>query len=208
MKYLGMIPARGGSKRVYKKNMRRVYGKPLVLWTIEAAQQSKLLDECVVSTEDNAIQKICEQYGIKVIKRPTELSGDNIPLTPVMKHALQTIPAENIVMLRPTSPIRVDNIIDKAIQEYENKNGDSLMTGFINKEYEWFTRPDTPSQKLKGWFQGDGCVEIHNKDVVLNNKSGGKNPIKFVIPEIYNHEIDTELDVVIIEAIMKHVKIS
>jgi len=207
MKYLGMIPARGGSKRVSRKNIRSILGKPLIWWSIEAAQQSKKLDKFIVSTEDDAIKDVCDQYNVPVLKRPKELAGDLVPLTLVMKHTLENIPADNIVVLRPTSPIRINSIIDKAIEKYEEMHGDSLMTGFMNKEYEWFTHPDAPSQKLKGWFQGDGCVEIHNKEVILNDKSWGKNPIKYDIPDIYNHEIDKELDIVIIEAIMQSIKI-
>jgi len=207
MKYLGLIPARGGSKRVGRKNIRLVHGKPLIVWSIEAAQQADMLDDCVVSTEDPEIKRISESFGMKVLQRPPELASDLIPLTPVLKHALQTIPADNVVVLRPTSPIRVDHIIDKAIQKFEEGHGDSLMTGFMNKEYEWFTHPDMPSQKMKGWFQGDGCVEIHHKDVVFQDKTWGKKPIRFLIPDIYNHEIDTELDIVIVEAIMSHLNI-
>lgn len=206
MRFLGIIPARGGSTRVPKKNIRSVLGKPLIYWSINAAQQSKLLDKFVVSTEDKEISKISKNYGAEVLERPKELAGDDIPLTPVLKHALESIPAENIVILRPTSPIRINGIIDKSIKKYESMHGNSLMTGFINKEYEWFTIPDTPSQKLKGWFQGDGCVEIHNKDVILSGRSWGDNPIKYIIPETYNYEIDTELELVIIEALMRHLE--
>lgn len=204
MKYLGTIPARGGSTRVPRKNIRPVLGKPLIYWSIQAAQDSKLIDRFVVSTDDEEIAQVSQDHGAEVLKRPKELAGKYVPLTPVLKHALESIPAENIVVLRPTSPIRINGIVDKAIREYERMHGDSLMTGFINKEYEWFTIPDTPSQKLKGWFQGDGCVEIHHKDVPLRGKTWGNTPIKYTIPEIYNYEIDNESELVMVEALMKH----
>ncbi|MEM0467005.1 MAG: acylneuraminate cytidylyltransferase family protein [Candidatus Thermoplasmatota archaeon] len=204
-KYLGLIPARGGSIRVHRKNIRLVLGKPLIYWSIKAAQESKRLDYFVVSTDDPEIARVAREYNAPVLERPKELAESLVPLTPVYRHALETIPAENLVILRPTSPIRINNIIDKAIDYYEQEKGDSLMTGFMNKEYEWFTHPDTPSQQLKGWFQGDGCVEIHHKKVILSGKSWGDKPLRYIIPEIYNHEIDTEVELIMVEALMKHV---
>ncbi len=203
-RYLGLIPARGGSTRVHRKNIRPVLGKPLIYWSIKAAQESKLIDYFVVSTDDAEIAQVAKKYGAPVLDRPKNLAESLVPLTPVYKHALETLPAENLVILRPTSPIRINNIIDTAIRYYEQHHGDSLMTGFMNKEYEWFTQPDTPSQQIKGWFQGDGCVEIHNKKVILAGKSWGDVPLKFVIPEIYNHEIDTEIELIMVEALMNY----
>jgi len=205
-KYLGLIPARGGSTRVHRKNIRSVLGKPLIYWSIKAAQESKLIEHFVVSTDDTEIAQVAKSFGSEVLDRPKDLGESLVPLTPVFKHAVETIPAENLVILRPTSPIRVDNIIDKAIQYYEKKQGDSLMTGFMNKEYEWFTRPDTASQTLEGWFQGDGCVEIHHRDVPIAGKTWGKKPLKYIIPDIYNFEIDTETELIMVEALMKHLE--
>lgn len=204
MKYLGVIPARGGSKRVYRKNVIPILYHPLIYWSIAAGMKSKKIDKLVVSTEDGTIRHFSELYGIDVIHRPKELSEDDVSLTSVIKNVLENIDAENVVILRPTSPIRVNNIIDEAIEEFEYQKADSLMTGFINKEYEWFTHPDTASQLLKGWFQGDGCVEIHKSSIIKSGKSYGEKYYRFEIPEIYNHEIDTELDFVIVEAIMKY----
>lgn len=207
IKYLGLIPARGGSKRVLKKNVRSVNGKPLIYWSIKSAKESKLLDTVVVSTEDIEVKKIAEEYDVEVIERPKEYSTDNVSLTTVLKHALKTIPAENIVVLRPTSPIRIDSIIDQSIKKFEKENGDSLMTGFMNKEYEWFTHPDQASQELEGWFQGDGCVEIHKSDVILSGESFGFNAIRYIVDEKYNYEIDTEYQLVMVEQLMKYLGI-
>lgn len=202
MKYLAVIPARGGSKRVPRKNILPIYGQPLIYWSIEAGLQSKKIDKVVVSTEDSTIKHFADLYGVEVINRPWELSSDAVGITPVIKHVLDEIPADNVVVLRPTSPIRVDNIIDEAINEFEKSESDSLMTGFYNKEYEWFTKPDAPSQKLEGWFQGDGCVEIHKASVIQNGKSYGDKCNRYVVPEMYNHEIDTEIDFMLVEFLM------
>jgi len=207
IKYLGLIPARGGSKRVPRKNIIPVNGKPLLFWSIDAAFKSKKIDNIIVSTEDSTIKHFAGLYGVNIINRPPELANDITGLTGTIKHALKTIPAENVVVLRPTSPIRIQNIIDVAIEEFEQTKADSLMTGFINKEYEWFTRPDAPSQSLEGWFQGDGCVEIHKASVFESDNSYGKICNKCIIPELYNHEIDTEIDLVMVEALMKYLEI-
>lgn len=207
IKYLGLIPARGNSKRVPKKNVRMINGMPLICWSINSAKESKLLDKTAVSTEDADVKRIAKDYDIEVIDRPKEFSKDNVPLTSVLRHTLETIPTENIVVLRPTSPIRTESIIDRAIEKYEKENGDSLMTGFMNKEYEWFTHPDQPSQEVEGWFQGDGCVEIHKSDVILSGKSFGSNPIRYIVAERYNYEIDTELQFVMVEQLMKYLRV-
>ena len=203
MKYLGLIPARGGSKRVPRKNILAICGQPLLYWSIEAGIKSRKIDKVVVSTEDSTIKHFADLYGVSVVDRPLELAGDSVGLTPVIKHALDCYPADNVVVLRPTSPIRVNNIIDEAVVEFESSCSDSLMTGFMNKEYEWFTQPDTSSQNIGGWFQGDGCVEIHKACVIQDGLSFGGKCDRFVVPEIYNHEIDTEIDFMLVEFLMK-----
>jgi len=205
VKYIGLIPARGGSKRIPKKNVHIVNGKPLIYWSIKDALASKYIDKVVVSTDSPEIKSLAIKYGAEVIDRPEVLSGDNLGLGPIMKHTLQKINAKNIVLLRPTSPIRYNGIIDKLIMDFEKYNADSLCSGFINKEVPAFTKEDTPSQKIKGWFQNDGCVEIHRSDIILDNKPYGKRKLKIEIDNIYNYEIDYSLDIIIIEAIMKHI---
>ena len=205
IKYLGVVPAKGSSHRLPRKNVQAILGKPLIYWSMEAGRQSKLIDRLVISTEDSSIKDIAGRYGIEVIDRPKSLSRGNSSLNSVLKHALKTIPAENVVVLRPTSPIRINNIIDYAINYYEAKKGTSLMTGFMNKEYEWFSRPGQNSQYVKGWFQGDGCVDIQNAESVMNN-NWGKNPIKMVVPEMYNYEVDTKLQLVMIGKLMEYLE--
>lgn len=207
IKYLGIIPARGGSKRVHRKNIREINGMPLIYWSIKHAKESKKLDKFVVSTEDKEIKKISESYGSEVLDRPGELAKDNVPDAHVLKHALETIGGEHIVLLRPTSPIRHNGIIDKCIKVYEQSGADSFVAGFLNKEYEAFSRSFTYSQKEPGWFQNSGCCEIHRSEVILSGKPYGEKQLKYEVPEIYNYEIDTELELIMVEALMKHLEI-
>lgn len=115
---LAIIPARGGSKGVPRKNIRDVAGKPLIAWTIEEARKSSYLDRIVVSTDDREIADISIRYGAEVpFLRPPELAQDDTPgIAPVL-HLMRTIrqPYDLVVLLQPTSPLRSFDDIDRAI---------------------------------------------------------------------------------------------
>lgn len=111
MRTLGLIPARGGSKRLPRKNILPLGGKPLIAWTIELALQCKALDQVVVSTEDAEIAAVARQYGAEVLDRPAELARDTTEMIEVMNHALFVYPADVLVLLQPTSPYRTEDDI-------------------------------------------------------------------------------------------------
>jgi len=203
MKFIGVIPARGGSKRVHRKNIREVNGMPLVYWTIKYATQSKLLNKFVVSTEDKEIKDIVNSYGVEVLDRPKELSTDSSKDWGYLKHTLDNYPSENVVLLRPTTPIRHNNIIDKCIKEYERQNVESFVTVSKESEYEAFS-----DLEKEIWYHNNGVVEIHNANVINSGEPYSKdNNYKYVLDEIYKYEIDTELDLKIVEFLMKEIGI-
>lgn len=113
---LGVVPARGGSKGVFRKNIRVVSGKPLIGYTIEAAKQSRYLDEVVVSSDDDEILKVSGDYGVRILRRPAHLATDESPgIDPVM-HAIECYPGfDYVVLLQPTSPLRSAAHIDGAM---------------------------------------------------------------------------------------------
>lgn len=118
---LGIIPARGGSKRLPRKNLLPFAGKPLLAWTIEAAQASRTLDRVVVNTEDNEIKEVSKQYNVEVVLRPEALATDTATTFDVLIHTLDTLKADGyepdvIVLLQPTSPLRESADIDKAVE--------------------------------------------------------------------------------------------
>jgi CMP-N-acetylneuraminic acid synthetase len=114
-KCLFLIPARGGSKRVPRKNIREVAGKPLILWTIEEAKKSKHIHRLVVSSDDEEILEISSQY-CEVLERPKSLAKDNSSSIDVALHALKKLPGYDIVvLLQPTSPLRKAEDIDTGI---------------------------------------------------------------------------------------------
>lgn len=128
---LAIIPARGGSKGVPRKNIREVAGKPLIAWTIEEAKKSGFIDRIVVSTDDQEIADIAVQWGGEVpFMRPVDLARDDTPgIAPVI-HMLTTIQPEYdlTVLLQPTSPLRTVEDIDGAIALMVNRNAKACVS--------------------------------------------------------------------------------
>lgn len=112
---LAVIPARGGSKRCPRKNLRDYNGQPLIQWAFESAAQSKYIDRVVCSTEDSEIKELAMQFG-DVIDRPAELATDTASAEDVLRHALELLPHDYIVLLQPTSPLRSGEDINMAIE--------------------------------------------------------------------------------------------
>ena len=122
-KVLGIIPARGGSKSVPRKNIKLLFGKPLIAWTIEEAKKSKYLDRVIVSTDDEEIASVAQQYGAEVpFLRPAEISGDRAKDIEFLLHAVdflknteQYIP-DIVALLRVTAPLKTAASIDEGIE--------------------------------------------------------------------------------------------
>ncbi len=114
---LAVIPARGGSKGLPGKNIRPAGGKPLLAWTIEAARNSKLVDRVILSSDDAAIIEVARQWGCDTpFVRESRLAGDATPTIDVILDALERCPGYDwVVLLQPTSPLRVADDIDRAI---------------------------------------------------------------------------------------------
>lgn len=135
MKIVGIIPARGGSKGIPRKNIKLLAGKPLVSYTIDAAIKSKYIDKVIVSTEDDEIAVISKKFGAEVIKRPFELAHDETKTAPVVVHIVKELELigyfpDIIVLLQATSPLRNEHIIDAALEKLINSGNDSIFTGF------------------------------------------------------------------------------
>lgn len=130
MKILGIIPARGGSKGIPKKNIKLLNGKPLIAYTIEAGLKSNL-NKVVVSTDCNEIAAISKEYGCEVIMRPINLAKDETPTLPVLQDVVEKIDEkfDSIMTLQPTSPLRNYKHINEAISLYKkDKDADSLVS--------------------------------------------------------------------------------
>jgi CMP-N-acetylneuraminic acid synthetase len=176
---LGVILARGGSRRVYKKNIKLLGGKPLVAWTIEAAKNAKMLDYFLVSTNDEEITKISKDWGAPVpFKRPEKISEDVDSIQPTI-HAIQKYESyldsgrwdvsletvaqhmiDYVVILQPTSPFRTSADIDECVRIAKTTGVDAVISFkkacespywmFTLKEYGHEMEPYTPEIELEG----------------------------------------------------------
>jgi len=135
-KILAIIPARGGSKGIPKKNIKLLAGKPLIAYTCQAAKKSNLIDRVIVSTDDPKIAKVAKRYKVEIpFIRPANISRDSTPAIAVCNHALKWLEKnENykpdaIIYLQPTSPLRTTKHINQAIITFQkNPEADTLVS--------------------------------------------------------------------------------
>lgn len=138
MKVLAVIPARGGSKGVPRKNLRMVGGRPLIAWSIEAALEARLVDAVVVSSDDPEILEVARYCGAKTLERPAELATDEAATDPVLVHVVRDFRTwwwwyqrpELAVLLQPTVPVRRAGLVDDCIRHLVETHADSLLTGY------------------------------------------------------------------------------
>lgn len=134
MKVLGLIPARGGSKGIPRKNIKDLNGYPLIAYSIKQGQKSKLLDRLIVSTDDDEIKAVAESFEVEVpFIRPDYLADSKSSSLDVILHALNWLESQGeyydaVCLLQPTSPFRPDGIIDKAIEKFKEEKFDSLVS--------------------------------------------------------------------------------
>ena len=198
---LGVIPARGGSKGVPRKNIRSLAGKPLLSWTIEAAQQSKRLDRWVVSTEDPEIAKVARQHGAEVLPRPSELATDEATTVSVLQHALEQLSAEVVVVLPPTSPVRREGLIDACIDKFFAEGADSL--GTVHKDYSYEYGQNMPRrQEMHPRLVDNGNVYVLKVEVIRAGRWLGDRLAVFETTREEGVEIDEEFDLWLAEQIL------
>ena len=227
-KILAIIPARGGSKGIPKKNIKNLFGKPLIAWTIEQAQKSKYISKIFVSTDDEEISKFAEQYGDLVpFFRPDEFAQDNSPTSDVIFHALDTFEKRGeyydfIIILEPTSPLRKKNDIDNAIETYfqNASTSESLVSvGEIHLENPYIMKIIKNNHVLpllenkQQFYQRQQLPNIYFpygviylSSVQAMRKCGTfyqENTIPYNIERWQNYEIDDIFDFYCVETILK-----
>ena len=225
---LGLIPARGGSKGVARKNIRLLANKPLLVHTAEAALSSRLLSLVVTSTEDSEIAEIAQKTGSQVIDRPPELALDETPTLPVVQHAVRIVENEHhrrldyIVILQVTTPLRTKSDIDQAVEKLIREKADSVVsvckvTDFhpwklkriINDRLESYLEEEiegTRRQDLPPIFVRNGGIYAVRRDVVmLQNSIYGQDCRPYVMPLERSIDINDELDFTLAESLINKV---
>ena len=215
---LGLIPARGGSKRVPRKNVLPMAGKPLIAWTIEAALGADSLDRVIVSTDDAKIAEVSRQHGAEVpFMRPPEIASDTASGRDVMLHALRTLAEQGehydyLVLLQPTSPLRRSQDIDDAIHLLLERQADAVVSVCeTDHPPEWsntlpanlsmagFYRPgvrETRSQDLPRSYRLNGAIYVYNSARLLRDESLNMddNSFAYVMPRECSIDIDSSMD--------------
>jgi len=221
---LGVIPARGGSKRLPRKNIRKLLGHPLIAYTIQAARQSKLLSDFIVSTEDTEIFNVAKEYDAPVpFMRPTELAGDEVRNIDVVAHAMAFLESDKnvkydlIVLLQPTCPIRDPAHIDDAIlnlwlSELNTavsvkgpfKKRDPILKRMTNKLLEPLFTIDG-IEKNEPFYLYNASIYAVKRDYFIGNKKLiSDKQIPIVMDVFHSADIDTEADFMVAEAYLKH----
>jgi len=214
-KIVAIIPARGGSKGIPKKNIKNLSGKPLICWSIEQALNSKLVCDVYVSTDDEEIKNISKNFGAKVIHRPEELSGDKASTESALLHASEYLKKDYdyMILLQCTSPVRTSEQIDNAIKQILTEKTDSLLSGYTNDSFLWlngksinYNYKNRPRRQDKEWeFVENGSIYIFKKNILLNEKNrlGGKIS-QFMMPKWMSFEIDELFDFELVEFLMNN----
>jgi len=210
---LAIVPARGGSKGIPRKNIREVGGKPLIAWTIEEAKKSRYIDRLILSSDDDEIIKVAKVWGCEVpFKRPIELAQDDTPgIAPVL-HALEFLPRyDYVILLQPTSPLRQADDIDSCLEKClaadakacvsvtevtENPywmytlEKDGAMRQLIQTNDFFYRRQDLPQV-----YKLNGAIYVANYEWLLQSKSFlSQDTLAYVIPWERSIDIDTEKD--------------
>ncbi|AEB75675.1 cytidylyltransferase domain-containing protein [Clostridium botulinum] len=227
-KILAIIPARGGSKGIHHKNIMKICNKPLIAYSIEAANESKYIDYILVSTDDEDIKDVSLEYGAKVpFLRPKEISDDKAKSIDVVLHAIDYLKKYNeefdyVVLLQPTSPLRTMEDIDKGIENIINSKVDSLISicecdenpvlmrtienNKLNTIFE-FKGDNLRRQELPKFYIFNGALYINKVDMLLNEKAFvNEDTMPFIMDRYKSIDIDNMLDAKIVELILKENK--
>ncbi len=224
---LGVIPARGGSKGVPRKNIRLLAGKPLIAYTIEAARSSRLLTDVVTSTEDNEIAGIAAQFGSPILMRPPQLAQDSTPTIPVVLNVLEEFATagksfDYLVLLQPTAPFRVGEDIDACLDLIHTSGADSVISvspvpahyhpdwQFLIDEQQLKLYNGRPlasliprRQMLSDTYSRNGAVYACRVEVLLRDRTFyGQDSRAYVMPEQRSINIDSEMDLMIADMLL------
>jgi CMP-N-acetylneuraminic acid synthetase len=229
MKVLAIVPARGGSKGIPRKNIASLMGKPLLAYTAEAARAARRLTRALLSTEDEEIAHVGRHYGLDVpFLRPPELARDDTPTIPVLQDVVRKLEAvgdryDAIFVLQPTNPLRRAQDIDGAIELLERTGADSVIS-FVDVGEKHPARmkivtaegrvmnpsfaeqfEGQPRQALPKLYLREGSIYLTRRSVLMDQSSiQGCDCRAWLIPEERACNIDTPFDLFLAEQIMRY----
>lgn len=230
MRILGLIPARGGSKGIPRKNIKLLNGKPLLFHTIDEAKKSVLSQDIILSSEDEEIINLARKKGVSVpFVRPLELSQDDTPSIEVIRHALNFfidngIYFDAVCLLQVTNPFRSASLINQAVEKFVATDFDSIVSvspipHSFNANWAYYLDDSTTKltrvlenealisrrQDLRKSYYRDGSIYITKSEVILNQKSIYGNSIGYVLSNnLERINIDTQEDWFIAESVLNN----
>ena len=217
MTIFAVIPARGGSKGIFKKNLALISQIPLIAFSIEAAKNSQSIDRVIVSSDDDEIIKVASEYGAETpFKRPKEISGDKSKMIDVLKHVVNFLhysqeTIEAIVLLQPTSPLRSGENIDEAVNKFRSSKASSVVSVTevphqynpysllsLNQNGELNSISDKifnrRQDKPKFYARNGPAILVVSPSVILNNELYGSTSLPYFMSKENSLDIDNRED--------------
>lgn len=227
MTIAAIITARGGSKRLPGKNLRMLLDKPLIAYSITAAQTCPLINSCFVSTEDEAIKDASLKWGAEIIDRPAALATDKALSKEAVRHALGVLGQRGLlpdyfVLLQPTSPLRTALHLQQCIESFLNSTAKSAVSvtrsefhpykmfkmngdGFLKKSVENRNLIEQPVQNLPVFYRTNGAIYLISSRDFLDHDTFYLEPVlPFFMSQEDSLDIDTLLDFEIAEILLKN----
>jgi len=230
MNILGIIPARGGSKGIPKKNIYPLLGKPLIAHTIEAAHNSRYVTRTILTSDSKEIISMAARYGLEApFVRPTNLARDDTPMLPAIKHAVHWLQENEqyrpdaIVLLQPTSPLRTAIHIDEALEKFINSDADSIVSvvkvlhqynpssimeltcGYLKPYLKYDEHLNLRQLKPAFYARNGAAIYAFTYDcLMIKNSILGDRILPYEMSREESIDIDEPLDIKICEMVLKN----
>jgi len=206
---IAVIPARGGSRGIPRKNVRFLRGKPLIAWTIDTAKKCAAIDRVIVSTDDPEIAHVAEVHNCPVVMRPAALAADDVPLDPVIHHAVCAVEEQEgsafdtVITLQPTSPLLSVDTLAAALEKFAQGTMDTLISVVDDRHLSWTVKDGkyvpmyaqrVNRQYLPANFRETGGFVIARRRHVTDRSRFGAEIDLFEIPHTQAIDIDDYMD--------------
>lgn len=216
MNVCGVIPARGGSKSIPRKNLAQLAGRSLLAHGVKCARRCQSLDRFVVSTEDPEIKAAARNLDVKVVDRPRELATDEARTEPVLLHAVDTLSDQGyevdvVVTLEPTSPLRRPETVDRCVRRFLEGDCDAVFTVVPNhaivgrlegeRFYPFLEDPPRRRQERETLYEESSTIYVTDVEALrITGSVLGSDPVALIVDEEEAVDIDNPIDLAFAEA--------